>query len=133
VNITSSDDLTLAETTEAMGYIQGLCDADDVNIYFGTVVDSSMENTVRITVLATGFEQGTPEAQVAKEAPTTVVVPQVAAVEPAPQVERLSVDRQSVERSGASRVSAPNPAEVFDDSDLDIPAFLREHRKRQNA
>ena len=55
VNITSSDDLTLAETSEAMEYIQSLCDQEEVNIIFGTVVDSSLESTVRITVLATEF------------------------------------------------------------------------------
>ena len=32
VNITSGDDLTLAETSEAMIYIQSLCDQDEVNI-----------------------------------------------------------------------------------------------------
>ena len=56
VNITASDDMTLAETSEAMNFIHELCDQEEVNIIFGTVTDPSLEGTVRISVLATGFD-----------------------------------------------------------------------------
>src|SRR5579862_85749 len=68
VNLTSSDDLTLSEATEAMQYIQALCDAEDANIFFGTVVDPDMEGTVRVTVLATGFNPYTKEGKKVAEA-----------------------------------------------------------------
>src|SRR3954469_10652740 len=55
VNLTSGEDLTLSEANEAMAYIQQLCDQTEANIFFGTVVDPSMDGTVRVTVLATGF------------------------------------------------------------------------------
>lgn len=55
VNITSGEDLTLNEANDAMAYIQNLCDHEDANIFFGTVVDPELEGKVRITVLATGF------------------------------------------------------------------------------
>ncbi|MBL8049488.1 MAG: cell division protein FtsZ [Chthonomonas sp.] len=55
VNITASEDLTLAESSQAMEYIHQMCDAEDAAIYFGLVVDPTMGDTVRITVLATGF------------------------------------------------------------------------------
>lgn len=55
VNLTGSEDLTLAEAAEAIQYISDLCDTEDANIYFGTVVDNSLGNQVRISVLATGF------------------------------------------------------------------------------
>ena len=55
VNITSGEDLTLTEVNDAMSYIQELCDADEANIFFGTVIDPDMEGRVRISVLATGF------------------------------------------------------------------------------
>jgi cell division protein FtsZ len=130
VNITSGDDLTLTETTEAMAYIQGLCDGDDANIYFGTVVDSSLEGTVRITVLATGFAPNSPEATTVAAAPMAIETPKLA---PVAAVDEVVSSRDRVEIQGASRVAAPKTTEVFDDTDLDIPAFLREHRKRQNV
>lgn len=68
VNISSSEDLTLAECSEAMNYIHALCDANDANIFFGTVVDPAMDGSVRITVLATGFNPYTSEGRLAASA-----------------------------------------------------------------
>lgn len=136
VNITSSDDLTLAETNEAMEYIHSLCDESDANIYFGTVIDSSMDGSVRITVIATGFE-GSRTATTA-EAPTTHYEP--TAPSPASTPMRPAVDptvrqvnvRNVWDKAAARRdtETETDPAEVFDASDLDIPAFIREHKQR---
>lgn len=56
INITGGPDLTLTEINEAATIIQDAAD-DDANIIFGSVVDASMEDQVRITVIATGFER----------------------------------------------------------------------------
>ncbi len=56
VNITAGPDLTLAEVYEAADLIREKTDAEDANIIFGTVVDARMQGAVRITVLATGFQ-----------------------------------------------------------------------------
>lgn len=139
VNVTSSDDLTLAEANEALMYIQSLCDADDANIFFGTVVDPEMDGTVRVTVLATGFNPYTSEGRRVAEAtysapvattPTPVVQPfiQQAIVAPAPVEEPKPI----IDRSGASRGVQVDTSAVFDESDLDIPAFIREHRTRHS-
>lgn len=68
VNITSDDDLTLNEANEAMAYIQSLCDHEDANIFFGTVVDPELAGRVRITVLATGFAPQTGSGRAAAAA-----------------------------------------------------------------
>lgn len=126
VNITSSEDLTLAEVNEAMGYIQSLCDADNVNIYFGTVVDPTMEGTVRITVLATGFNTTEPKvAEVIKEA---VVAPEP--IQPKPISSGDFVQTMKERLNVSNRNATPEPAAVFDETDLDIPAFIRDHRNR---
>jgi len=126
VNITSSEDLTLAEVNEAMGYIQSLCDADNVNIYFGTVVDPTMEGTVRITVLATGFNATEPKvAEVIKEA---VVAPEP--IQPKPISSGDFVQTMKERLNVSNRNATPEPAAVFDETDLDIPAFIRDHRNR---
>jgi len=54
INITGGPDLTLHEVNEAATLIQEEAD-DDANIIFGAVIDESMGDQVRITVIATGF------------------------------------------------------------------------------
>jgi len=141
VNITSSEDLTLAEASEAMAYIQGLCDIEEANIFFGTVVDPTMDGTVRVTVLATGFDPYTKEGKKVAEATFTIpaaqIVPEVkpVVVAPAPavppQATSAEIIAQARERISNQRNAPTEPSQVFDETDIDIPAFIREHRSRQ--
>ena len=55
-NITGGDDLTLAEVYEAADVIFKAADERESNIIFGTVINSSFEGSVQVTVLATGFD-----------------------------------------------------------------------------
>jgi cell division protein FtsZ len=55
VNITGGPDLTLAEVNEACSLIQEAADPD-ANIIFGSVIDATLGDEVRITVIATGFQ-----------------------------------------------------------------------------
>ena len=55
LNITGSPDMSLYEVNEASSLIQEEAD-EDANIIFGTVIDPNMEDEVRITVIATGFD-----------------------------------------------------------------------------
>lgn len=93
VNLTASDDITLSEANEAMTFIQSLTATEDANIIFGTVIDDSLQGEVRITVLASGFDQqtaagkraaqavlGQPRAQTSGQAP--IQQPGTAAVQP---------------------------------------------------
>jgi len=56
VNIAGGPDLGLFEVNEAMEIIHGVAHPD-ANIIFGTVVDDSMSDDVRVTVIAAGFER----------------------------------------------------------------------------
>ena len=56
INITGGPDLTLSEVYEAADIVYKACDAESVNVIFGTVIDEAMHSEVRITVLATGFD-----------------------------------------------------------------------------
>ena len=55
VNITGGTDMTLFEVHEAMGLIEEAAH-EEANIIFGTVEAPSMEGQVKITVIATGFQ-----------------------------------------------------------------------------
>ncbi|MFC1649150.1 cell division protein FtsZ [Patescibacteria group bacterium] len=55
-NITGGDDLTMFEVDEAARIISGSVDSD-ANIIFGSVIKGDMVDQIRITVIATGFDE----------------------------------------------------------------------------
>jgi cell division protein FtsZ len=55
VNITGGPDLTLAEVNEACSLVHEAADPE-ANIIFGSVIDPNINEEVRITVIATGFQ-----------------------------------------------------------------------------
>ncbi len=150
VNISSGEDLTLSEVTEAMDYIHSLCDDEEANIFFGTVTDPRLEGEVRITVLATGFDELAPTEPRKRVVPTFEAVKEERVVEEASTpVEDSETTTDRIKRAqaqphnpirdiwnkhSAAQRDAVTPAEeVFDDSEIDIPAFLREHRKKKES
>ena len=60
INISGSSSLKLSEVNEASTLIQNAAH-EDANIIFGAVLDERMGDEVKITVIATGFKQGTVE------------------------------------------------------------------------
>jgi cell division protein FtsZ len=56
INITGNSEMTLHEISEASTLIQEAVH-EDANIIFGSVVDESMGDNLRVTVIATGFDQ----------------------------------------------------------------------------
>ncbi|WP_425807065.1 cell division protein FtsZ [Desulfitobacterium sp. Sab5] len=56
LNITGGTNLTLFEVNEASAIIEEAADPE-ANIIFGAVIDESMKEEVRVTVIATGFDQ----------------------------------------------------------------------------
>jgi cell division protein FtsZ len=55
LNVTGGPNMTLFEINEASSLIQAEAH-EDANIIFGTVVDETMGDEIRITVIATGFD-----------------------------------------------------------------------------
>src|ERR671914_2251615 len=56
LNITAGSDLGLMEVNEAAEIIQS-ASASDSNIIFGAVIDEDLDDELRVTVIATGFEE----------------------------------------------------------------------------
>jgi cell division protein FtsZ len=56
INITGGPDLTLFEVNEAATIVRQEAD-EDANIIFGHVIDESMADAMKITVIATGFQR----------------------------------------------------------------------------
>jgi len=64
INITGGSDLLLHEVSEASNIIHDAADAE-ANIIFGAVLDETMKEEVKITVIATGFDRRGEAASVA--------------------------------------------------------------------
>ena len=56
LNITGSSNLSLHEVNEAAAIVTEAAD-QDANIIFGAVIDEALGDEIRVTVIATGFEQ----------------------------------------------------------------------------
>lgn len=72
-NITGGKDLSLFDVTEASNAIIESVDPD-ANIIFGAVIDETLEDEIRVTVIATGFERKNPTV---KENPPRRIYPKV--------------------------------------------------------
>jgi cell division protein FtsZ len=128
INITGGPDLTLHEVNEAASLIQEEAD-EEANIIFGAVIDESMGDEVRITVIATGFGERVAEPVKAARGGAAASAPP----EPRP-VKRLGLlvddelDFPAYQRRRPSEGarSAPRSGERKDEpEDADIPSFLR--------
>jgi cell division protein FtsZ len=62
-NITGPKDLALSEVEQAAEIIAAASEDQETNVLFGVVMDESMKEDVRITVVATGFGPTSPMAQ----------------------------------------------------------------------
>jgi cell division protein FtsZ len=85
-NITGNEDLGMLELHEAAQLIQEAADPD-ANIIFGHVIDNRLQDEVRITLIATGFDNSRRTVGVK---PTQMVPKQSVVAQPA-QTEDLSV------------------------------------------
>jgi cell division protein FtsZ len=125
VNITASADLKMREYHEVMNTIKEFT-AEEAMVIVGTVIDDSMEDRLRVTMIATGLG-GT--GQVQKQAPKLQVFETVIERTGTDNVGMLitetidyeKLDQPAVVRRGRAAASVAAPA--FDASD--IPAFLR--------
>ena len=117
VNITAGENLSLGEFSEVGDTIEEFA-SDDATVVVGTVIDPSLENEMRVTVVATGL--GDRHAK-----PTKIVDNTDREITP----DYRQLDKPGVmRRQGSSRAAAAAAAVVGSDTDmdyLDIPAFLR--------
>lgn len=121
-NVTGGSDLSLYEINQAAAIIRETAHPD-VNLIFGAVIDDKMDDEIRITVIATGFEHNMPLVR-----PITRAVsrPSNREVPSKPPV------RESITVGAPASAAAPQPnreeKQSYKISDLDVPAFLRKRR-----
>ena len=138
INITGGRDMTLQEVNEALTLVHDAAD-NEAEIIFGSLIDETIQDEVKITIIATGFVQ--------RDAKSRIVTPVYQApliARPAPAV--LSAAREEVatlvpsKPSGRSLTAAEagkaavagartsvvkEAALPLDEDQFDIPTFLR--------
>ncbi|WP_203579237.1 cell division protein FtsZ [Microbacterium hibisci] len=98
----------------------------EANIIFGTVIDDTLGDEVRVTVIAAGFDGGEPQARIEPIAVSRVVS---APALPATSADEAAKDRDVVEQPAVpvsvGAVTESSYDTAFGDDDLDIPDFLK--------
>ncbi len=119
INVTGNTDMTLHEVTEASTLIQEQAH-EDARVIWGLVFDESMEDSVRITVIATGFGDDVAKVQEKPEKPEKI------------RRESLFLDNGTIPAFVKKNVkidyreAKPKHTPIdLDDDRYDIPTFLR--------
>ena len=146
INITGSASLKLAEVQQACSIIQAAAH-EDANIIFGAVMDDKMKDSVKITVIATGFRELPGVRRAYHEARSSFAASHEDAMEfpePLGPSEKTEVPTHAPATEpvfipdSAPAVMAHASGDVvaleamrgamvanFEQNDLDVPAFLR--------
>ena len=94
----------------------------EANIIFGTVIDDTLGDEVRVTVIAAGFDGGEPSLRLD---PTFVSRPE-SVPEPARESAAEPAAAVEIEAEPVAPISATSSLEpAFNDDDIDIPEFLK--------
>jgi len=131
LNITGSSSLGLHDVNEACQLIRDATQCDDVQVSFGVALKESMEDSVKVTVIATGFPGRQPQGEQRTGAGNAwlsgaSLTGSIAAPSVAPEPV-LEPPPETVHISKPGNGSPPLP-EADDLDDLDTPAFLRQRR-----
>jgi len=114
INITGGPNMLLSEIDEASTFITEKADRN-ANIIFGAVTEESMQDEIRITVIATGFGKAVPKVE---------RIPQ-------PQSKMIDLDSFKGEKPTIKKIEQERPERIHEriniyNSDLfEIPTFLR--------
>ena len=109
LNITGGSSLGLFEVNEAAEIVAEAADPD-ANIIFGAVIDESLKDELRITVIATGFESGEDSFR------------------HTPRVTEQPAQAEEVQEEEVVEEEPAPAAEETQQEEFDIPTFLRRKR-----
>lgn len=134
--ITGDATLSMHEVAEAAKIITGSADSD-AKVIFGAVVDDGLKDEIKITVIATGFEDRdrarvlqttkfATGAQFLTPAPfAPAKMKETVKAEPLQKTKMIEVPDETFVVSGNRGRRNQTPQEVTEEEDLEIPAFIR--------
>lgn len=122
-NIIGGLDITMSEVDEASKIITAAADPD-ANIIFGATIDETMHDQIKITVIATGFDESRRRL---KEFAQSSGMPYTTPT-PTSYEEKIEQDpnQQPASQQVTQQQSEPEKKEEEEEDFFDIPAFLRQ-------
>lgn len=102
LNVTGGPDMTIFEVSHIADVVTEAAD-DDANIIFGAQINQDMEDEIKVTVIATGFNQVEGQKKASQG------------------LRKKSMNKQDSALEGFTKKSAENP---FGERTIDIPDFL---------
>ena len=132
INISGSSRLGLHEVNEACSIIREAANCDDVQINFGVILNESLADAVKITVIATGFQpENAPlpdrktmaDVRIQARLPEPAAAPAPAPAPPAPPI----IERELEPQPGLMAEVEPMEP-MLDLDDVETPAYLRQGR-----
>lgn len=142
INITGGPDLSLLDVNEAASAVQ-MAAHPEAQIIFGAVIDEKLEGAVRVTVIATGFDQQadvhdssqqTWQSNLRRSKPLELETPQETATISDYEVHE-KFNKEALERwHEFSKASADTQTPVkknMQEKMLEVPTFFRRRSKRR--
>jgi len=124
-NMTGGSNFSLYEVYQAADIIKETAHPD-VNLIFGAVVDESMGDKVRITVIATGFDHASTPAEVEGNTFFRSAPPR--------KQEKVTAGELPKRQEPAPQAQAPvDNYSYASGADIDVPTFLRKRRDQQGS
>jgi cell division protein FtsZ len=127
INITGSSNLGLHEVNQACSLIRAAAENEDVQVNFGLVLNEAMQDEVKVTVIATGFQRDNLPAIVRNSTTARDL-----SVSTGPFIPEFDEPAPPPVREEPVAQPEPVPAAMSDDemrNDLEMPAFLRRERR----
>ena len=136
ISVAGGSDLGLMEVNNAASIVEEKAD-EDANIIFGTIIDDNLGDEVRVTIIATGFDEkanarpAEPAEQEAPQAQPEQTSTKVVEAEPAKEEYQPRHRYEPSTRSGLFTEREREPREPRDGGfdggfdDVDVPDFMR--------
>ncbi|MEL7637628.1 MAG: cell division protein FtsZ [Chloroflexi bacterium] len=121
-NVTGGPNLSLFEVNQAAAIIKETA-SSDVNLIFGAVVDENMGDSIRITVIATGFDRSVSSSEGEQS-----FFRGTSSQKPVDYLSSVEQTQQKNEQTQSVRTSPREQYVYTSDVDVDMPAFLRKNR-----
>lgn len=126
-NISSGPNLSLYEVNEAAEIIKKKAHPD-ANIIFGAVIDESLTDELRITLIATGFDA------VAQRRPYVAAGGSISSSSVRRELDSKTIAFPQPKVKESFAREAPSRGEtVYDPEDLEVPTFLRKRMQKRQA
>jgi cell division protein FtsZ len=118
LSIAGGSDMGLFEISEAAELV-AKCAHPDANIIFGTVIDDSLGDEVRVTVIAAGFDGGAPKRLSVPVLSTAGLNGQA---DPIPANDPIQVAMDAPAQAPKRRITFE---ELVSEDDIDVPDFMK--------